>query len=895
MTSVASSIAVALAERYRIKRELGAGGMATVYLASDLRHDRKVAIKVLKPELAAVLGAERFVIEIKTTASLQHPHILPLFDSGSIAGHPDGREAAGGPAFLYYVMPYIEGETVREKLNRETQFGVDDAIRIAHEVADALDYAHRRGVIHRDIKPENILLHDGRAMVMDFGIALAVSAAAGGRMTETGLSLGTPHYMSPEQATAEKDITPRSDIYSLASVLYEMLAGEPPHLGGSAQQIIMKIIAEPAKPVTSLRKSVPANVSAALDKALEKLAADRFESAKAFSDALANPSFVNTTPGVQRVSPTSAKRRGVRDAVFAIGGAAVVAALTYLMRPSPPAEPPLRRFQIELPDSITLPTDNNHGGVALSRDGDQLAFQCEKSGGRALCIRSMNDPAVQVVQGTAEATNPVFSPRGDWLLFQVGTTLKRIPVTGGSAQNVAQISGNSGASWGEDGRILYRRGDSLWLTNPEGTSPRLVTTRSARQTGPPGGIDRLELLPGGRCALVSLGADSVRLAMLALSDGSITELGIRGTAPHYASPGHLLFVRGGAAFVVPFSLRTGRVTGPATQLIESVRQVGGAGYDLSMAGDGTMAYVAGESALQSMYAVDRDGKERQLAGGQRAFREPRISPDGKRIVVRIGSRSTDGNLWIDDIESGALQRLTSDSMSFRADWSRDGSRIVYVNGGGTPVDSQFIMARPADGSGTPVRLAAGSRLAFYDFALGPPGGLSVVRRGGASRPQILLAPTDSLSAVRPFTTGTQTGLSSAISAHGRLIAYASDETGRSQVYVRQIPGPGPVVGVSVDGGSEPVWSADETTLFYRGPKRMMAATLTERPSLAVTKRDSLFVDIYRRYESHAAYDVFPNGREFLMTRAAGTTGSPLFVVLNWPRMIGRQTNGVSER
>src|SRR4051812_15938474 len=236
LTPDAQRLGDALADRYRIERELGAGGMATVYLAADLKHERRVAIKVLKPELAAVLGAERFVVEIKTTASLQHPHILPLFDSGE----------AGG--FLFYVMPYIEGETIREKLNRETQFGVEEAVRITREIADALDSAHRRGVIHRDIKPENILLHDGRAIVMDFGIALAVSAAAGGRMTETGLSLGTPHYMSPEQATAEKEITPRSDIYSLGAVLYEMLTGNPPYTGASAQQIIMKIITELTEP-----------------------------------------------------------------------------------------------------------------------------------------------------------------------------------------------------------------------------------------------------------------------------------------------------------------------------------------------------------------------------------------------------------------------------------------------------------------------------------------------------------------------------------------------------------------------------------------------------------------------------------------------------------------------
>ena len=279
MAEITDRLTTALADRYRIERELGAGGMATVYLAQDLKHDRKVAVKVLRPELAAVIGAERFLSEIKTTANLQHPHILALFDSGA------------ADSFLYYVMPFIDGETLRSKLDRETQLGIEETVRITTQVADALDYAHRHGVIHRDIKPENILLHDGRPMVADFGIALALSAAAGGRMTETGLSLGTPHYMSPEQATAEKEITNRSDIYSLGSVLYEMLTGSPPHTGASAQQIIMKIVTEEAAPVTKLRKAVPPNVAAAVAKSLEKLPADRFESAKAFAEALGNPAF----------------------------------------------------------------------------------------------------------------------------------------------------------------------------------------------------------------------------------------------------------------------------------------------------------------------------------------------------------------------------------------------------------------------------------------------------------------------------------------------------------------------------------------------------------------------------------------------------------------------------
>ena len=220
--------------------------MATVYLAEDLRHDRRVAVKVLRPELAAVIGAERFLAEIKLTANLQHPHILPLFDSGE------------ADSFLYYVMPFVEGESLRDRLRREKQLPVDDAVRIASEVASALDYAHRHGVIHRDIKPENILLHDGRALVADFGIALAASKAGGTRMTETGMSLGTPHYMSPEQAMGEREITARSDVYALGAVLYEMLTGDPPFTGSTAQAIVARVVTESPRPLSAAAAHDPA-------------------------------------------------------------------------------------------------------------------------------------------------------------------------------------------------------------------------------------------------------------------------------------------------------------------------------------------------------------------------------------------------------------------------------------------------------------------------------------------------------------------------------------------------------------------------------------------------------------------------------------------------------------
>ncbi|MEK6597424.1 MAG: serine/threonine-protein kinase, partial [Gemmatimonadota bacterium] len=259
MTDPLPRIAEALRDRYRVERELGQGGMATVYLAHDLRHNRKVALKVLKAELAAMIGAERFLQEIEVTANLQHPHILPLFDSG-VAQAADGEATR----FLYYVMPFVEGDTLRDKLDREKQLSVKEAVNLIGSVAAAVDYAHRQGVIHRDIKPENVLIHDGQAMVADFGIALAVREAGGTRLTGTGLSVGTPSYMSPEQAMGDRELDARSDIYSLGAMLYEMLAGDPPFVGSTAQAIVAKILTEAAPPVTKARGAVPANVAAAI-------------------------------------------------------------------------------------------------------------------------------------------------------------------------------------------------------------------------------------------------------------------------------------------------------------------------------------------------------------------------------------------------------------------------------------------------------------------------------------------------------------------------------------------------------------------------------------------------------------------------------------------------------
>ena len=317
MTSSVERLNAALADRYRIERELGAGGMATVYLARDLKHERDVAIKVLKPDLAAALGAERFLAEIKTTAGLRHPHILPLYDSGEASG------------LLYDVMPLVEGESLRDRLDREKQLPLEDALRTAREVADALSYAHARGVIHRDIKPENILLENGHAVVADFGIAKALDAASGGSLTQTGAAVGTPLYMSPEQAAGQKDLDGRSDLYSLACVLYEMLGGQPPFTGPTVESVVHQHIAVEPPPITNLRPAVPGTVAATLQRALAKTPADRFNPVAQFALAL------STGPGAPAQGPVQPGAAAVFPARRWLGVAAagvlVVAAAAYVL------------------------------------------------------------------------------------------------------------------------------------------------------------------------------------------------------------------------------------------------------------------------------------------------------------------------------------------------------------------------------------------------------------------------------------------------------------------------------------------------------------------------------------------------------------------------------------
>lgn len=442
MNDSLARLTAALADRYRIERELGAGAMATVYLAEDLKHNRKVAVKVLKPELAVAIGAERFLAEIKTTANLQHPHILALHDSGEVNGT------------VFYVMPFVYGESLRDRLDREKQLPIEDALRIAGEVADALQYAHEHGVIHRDIKPENILLQRGHAVVADFGIALAASKTGGARMTETGMSLGTPTYMSPEQAMGAREVDARTDVYSLGCVLYEMLVGEPPFVGPTAQSIVAKVITESPRSLTAQRRTVPPHVDATVQKSLEKLAADRFASAAAFAESLRDGGSSLRNAGHQSVHASArARSRVTKWGVATLAGAAFIAAAYVVGR---------RSHSNDAPDGWSMQQKTFRTQSIFSArytaSGESFVYSAAVSGSspRIYAVTSAY-PEPRVVSDSATHLLAVSSK--DEMAVLVGAvynhhrvftgTLARMPVGGGTPREL--LTSVHDADWSPDG------------------------------------------------------------------------------------------------------------------------------------------------------------------------------------------------------------------------------------------------------------------------------------------------------------------------------------------------------------------------------------------------------------------------------------------------------------
>jgi serine/threonine protein kinase len=694
MSAPEGRLVSALTDRYRIERELGAGGMATVYLGHDLKHDRDVAIKVLHPDLGAALGGERFLSEIRTTARLQHPHILPLLDSGA------------ADSFLYYVMPYVSGETLRARLERERQLPIEDALRIAREVADALGAAHALGIIHRDIKPENILLQGGHALVADFGIALAVQHAAGQRMTQTGLSLGTPQYMSPEQAMGEKTLDARTDIYALGAVTYEMLVGEPPFTGPTVQTIVAKVLTERPTAPRALRDTVPGGVEHAVLKALAKLPADRFATAEKFAEAL-TLADTGPTPHTRKMS-LSGRRITISLAVLAVG---VVAASAWALgRGSAPAPASWSAFT-QLTDASGVETS-----PSLSPDGESFAYSSNSRGSWDIYVQRVGgrNPVLVAGDSTSDEVWPAYSPDGKQIAYAVqGSGIFVMGATGESSRRLTTFG--SYPAWSPDGRrVVFSTEEvetpyntlgvgSLWVVPASGGEPRELMSIAGND-----GVYQPAWSPSGERIAFWSNLDGRRDLETVRVDGTdrvkVTDDLALDWAPTWSPDGKYLYFasdRGGAMGLwrVPVEQSTGRSRGPAEPVASGVDT----DMDLPhLSRDGrtlmfrSMIESVNPASIEFDPASGRVGAVRLLQHRTGSLVPSDVSPDGRWLaLVNIPDRRQD--LFLMRPDGSGLTRLTDDD---GRDWfprfTPDGSAVTFFSNERGKYDAYSIRL---DGSG----------------------------------------------------------------------------------------------------------------------------------------------------------------------------------------------------
>jgi len=872
MSDVRTRLAAALSDRYRIESEIGEGGMATVYLAEDLRHHRKVALKVLKPELAAVVGAERFLAEIETTANLQHPHVLPLYDSGE------------ADTFLYYVMPYVEGESLRDRLDREHQLPVDEAVKIAGDVAEALAYAHGHGVVHRDVKPANILLVAGRPVISDFGIALAVGAAGGGRLTETGLSLGTPHYMSPEQATGDAHVGPATDIYALGCVLYEMLTGDPPHTGRTAQAVLGKIIMDPPASVTQQRKSVPANVDAAIRRALEKLPADRFTEAEEFAKALVDPGFRH---GIEARAAVAASHRNRLSVGLATLAAALAVALAWsLLRPAVP--PSVSRYRLTFPAGGGL-RPLTWRQFALAPDGSWLVYTGPGSAPTEtrLWVKPRDRVEATPLAGTDGALTPSVSPDGRWIAFWVDGQLRKVPAGGGSATTIADtVWPGLGGVWLDDGTVAYTDARARLRRVPAaGGTSEVVYTRSGRGTIPVGA------LPGSR-AILFLNCDlgCAPTSELWVLDGRSGEarqlLPDVGWATYL--DGRLIFVRrDGGVFGTPFDLGRLTLQGAPVALFDGVRVNVSAQFALAASGDLVYQTAAAAGAYEAVW-VSRQGQalpvdtawsfQMSVYGGWA------LSPDGTRLAISLRSGGNE-DIWIKELDRGLLARLTfSDAVDTRPRWTPDGRAVTFLS---TREGRLDLYARRANGTGAD-SLVLALEGAISEAVTSHDGKWLVLKTGGATGGDILALRVGRDTVPRPLLTAPFDEAVPALSPDGRWLAYESDETGRREIFVRSFPDVQTGTWqVSTSGGTSPVWAHNGRELFFiNGNRELVSQVVVPGATFEPGEQRALFVisSLYHVGYGYTYFDISPDDRRFLMVRSrgGGVDEAPrLIVVENW--------------
>jgi serine/threonine-protein kinase len=700
-------------------------------------------------------------------------------------------------------------------------------------------------------------------------------------MTETGMSLGTPHYMSPEQSMGEREITPKADIYALGCVLYEMLTAEPPFTGATAQAIIARVMTEEPRSLSMQRKSIPPHVEAAVGRALEKLPADRFATAAEFGAALANPAFT----GVTKAATAEARRRDWKGRLaLPMTGVAVAAALLAawaLMRPAPAASP-VGRFTVPLSGAAPL------GNISpiLSPDGSRVLFIAQDSQRTSrVFLRHLDREQPVPVAGTDGTTNSAsFSPDGQWILFRQGGKLRRTAVVGGASQLICDVPGTFfGASWGSRDEIVFSTNDTLFRVSAAGGQPSVVlgpdtASGTLRYQNP-------HFLPDGRTLVaVQITRAGGALVAIELEKRRVRPLNISALSPWYVDGDWLVFAdASGTLLAAPFDARRARVTGPAEPLAENVSVTAATFARFSASRSGAIAYFSGGGAeRRELVLVGRDGRSQPLAAQPAGYRLPRFSPDGRRLAVGVDAvgRGFLGDIWTYDLGSRRLTRLTSDTSNVFPEWTPDGRAVIYAHIAGAVI-GLYRMA--ADGSTDPTPLFSRRQHSVFESRLTPDGRLLVFREdvGGGNR-DILVAPIDSPAAARPLAATGFNERGIALTLDGRWLAYVSNLSGANEVYIRRLEDGSPRWRVSTGGGTEPRWGPGGRELFFRSGDSVYTVSIGLGAEPRLGEPRALFGGNFMSSTNEPMYDVSPDGRQFVMVRTPGGSqpGSTLHLILH---------------
>lgn len=884
-TDLREQLQAALGSAYTVERELGRGGMSRVFVATEMAFGRKVVAKVLHPDLSEGVSVERFKREISVAAKLQHPHIVQLLSAGETGG------------VLYYTMPFVEGESLRQRLEREIELPIPDVVRTLREIASALAYAHRHGLVHRDIKPDNVLFSDGTAVVTDFGIAKAITAARthgdvhAGTLTQLGTSLGTPAYMAPEQVTGEPNVDHRADLYALGCVAFELLAGRPPFVGRNAQALMAAHATEQPDDIGRLRPSTPPALATLVMQCLEKRPADRPQNAEEITRALesmiitpvANATFASRTAAA--VLQSSGRRLAAGAALLVLGVAFGVA----LFRVSGPlaSDAPVRRWSITLPDTAPMAYVGSalfgigRPALAVSPDGSMLVYVARVGKTTMLYSRRLAEFDCHPVAGTEGAFMPFFSPDGKWIAFFTGTELKKVSLDGGRPFTLAQVVEPLSGAWTADGRI-YVVGDMGRL----------------REVSEAGGITRIldVLIAGSTTAGMLphkwlLGAPARRLTLTQIDRAERFQItasglvapervppnaGILGSGARSVASGHLVYVASGedgALMALPFDASTRRVLGAPKLVLQGIRQESGefGVAQFAVSDEGTLVYAPGRNAKRSLLVIrDRRGKVDTLPFPRSDYGEPRVSPKGRRATIVLWPPASPAELHIIDLTRGTRVTFRPDQHVRRSQWWPDGNSLI-------------VSTTAPTGLGAALRISATTGEILDTLfrnvmveAVSLDSSRYVVVRVDEKGTWLVWRDT---TRGQPVRIATDPGFTS-FSPDGQWVAHTTRTSGRSEIEVIRAADPSERYRVTRDGGEEAIWSVNGEEIVYRNHQRWYSVRVSTRNGFSYEQPRLLFEGPYANVPGWS-HGLMPDGRHLLLQTPPEETTTQLNVVTNW--------------